>query len=115
MNYIDAIINKRARIEYYDHNDPFGELLPRDGGIKKRYVTDNVNDWYLFKIDEPFQYEGKLQEYFLIRSKWEGELISDKEQCAVFILLVPDMKLLANQKINAEDFEHVAWGFATII
>jgi len=25
------------------------------------------------------------------------------------------MKLLANQKINAEDFEHVAWGFATII
>lgn len=115
MHHLDGIINKRAQIEYYDHNEPFGELLPRDGKIIKRYVTENVDDWYLFKLEEPFEYEGKLQKYFLIRSKWAKKSINDKEKCAVFILLIPQMKLLNNNSINVKDFEHVAWGFATII
>lgn len=115
MNELDAIINRRAKIEDYDHNDAFGEFLPRNGQIKSRYITKNVDDWYFFKLDDPFEYEGKLQKYFLIRSKWVGRVINDKKECGVFILLIPEMKMLENCPINVTDFDHVAWGFAKLI
>jgi hypothetical protein len=111
----DSTINRRAKIEYYDHNDAFGEFLPRNGEITDRYITQNVDDWYLFKLDDPFEYEGKSQKYFLIRSKWAGRVINDKKECGVFILLIPEMKLLEKSPIHVSDFNHVAWGFAKLI
>jgi len=112
---LDRLIGNKIRVEYYDHNEPFGNLLPRDGLIEKRYVTENVDDWYLLKLDLPFEYGGKSQRYFLIRSKWAGESIGTGEKCAVFILLIPDMKFLNTTVIDVENFIHVAWGFAQVI
>jgi hypothetical protein len=101
------------RLEYFDHNDDFARLLPRDGTIERFVSSADGNAWALFRLDAPVEYEGRSYDYFLLRSRWQGQHVGGAEPTSVFILLVGDERR-ALDGFEVEDFEHVAWGMAAL-
>ena len=112
---LQTLVGRRIRLSYYDHNVRFEAILPRLGKVVSRHRTANVDDWFLLRLDEPFDYGGNEHSHVLIRSKWVGAVIGRENQVAVFILLIPDMALLDQEEIEVERFDHVAWGFVDVI
>ena len=46
----------RLRIEYFDQNESFAPFLPRAGRVVAELSsTDGATDWFLLKLDEPFE------------------------------------------------------------
>ena len=97
----NSLIGTRVRIEYFDHSEHMASILPRQGNIiRQLQAENNVNDWFLVELDEPFEYQIKVAEPFtfrilncdriLIRSRWKGKRIGDKKPTSVFILLIID-------------------------
>ena len=106
------MIGKCFEITYYDQNERFAEHLPKKGVIERQLNTESVDNWFLLKLEDPFQYDDQLNTHFLIRSKWVGEEIGTPDLAAVFILLIPTDALLEPEFIDVIKFNHVAWGFA---
>jgi len=116
-----SIIGSRAKIDYHDQNETLASLLPRRGTVVQQLrAEDGVDDWFLIKLDIPFDYPIKSPDGFsftylhceniLVRSRWKGHQIGDHKPTSVFILLIPDEKQLLNEPINIEKFYQVAWG-----
>jgi len=110
-----SIEGKRVRLEYGDQNDAFESILPREGRILSRHRTDNVDDWYLVELDNPFDYEGKENQQILIRSRWQGRKIGRLGVTSVFVLLINKKEDVSKPEINIENFNHVVWAEAKII
>ena len=116
-----SILGTRVRLEYFDQNESFASVLPRQGVIARQLrAAQGVDDWFAVDLDEPFDYQIKFGEPFrfrllhcecvLVRSRWQGYRIGEVEPTSVFILLIPDRALLMEEPIRLEDFHHVAWG-----
>ena len=125
MTTDNVSIGTRIKIEYYDQNDKFAFLLSRHGTIIRQLRAEQgVVDWFLIKLDIPFDYQIKSPDSFsftslhceniLIRSRWKGHRIGEVEPTSVFILLIPDETQLNNEPIKIEHFYHVAWGMCQI-
>jgi len=99
----------RLRLTYFDQNEAFAEILPRDGAVERTVKEENGTAWSLFFLDRPVEYEGQTYSTFLLRSRWRGQLIGDGTQTSVFILLVDDVGKVRDG-FSADDFHHVAWG-----
>ncbi len=99
----------RLRLEYFDQNDKFAEILPVDGAVERTVRANDGNAWALFCLDRPVDYEGQTYSYFLLRSRWAGHVIGDGTQTSVFVLLVDDAQKVRNG-FSVDDFCHVAWG-----
>jgi hypothetical protein len=118
------MLNLRIRLDYGDQNEAFGKLLPRTGSIIKmlKTTTDGCS-WAVLKFDEPFEYQtyglpGRQFstfncEHALIRSRWVGHEIGQKDPVNVFILIAFDENAFQADVINLEQFHHVAWGICT--
>ncbi|MFA5340033.1 MAG: hypothetical protein WC317_07815 [Candidatus Omnitrophota bacterium] len=120
------MIDKKIKIEYYDQNEDFAKYLPKTGVIAKQLIDEyRNNDWFLVKIDEPFEYQLKIGENYqykliecknmLIRSRIKNEDIDSPNGTSVFIMLIPDESKLSNNPIKIKDFIHIALGSAKII
>jgi hypothetical protein len=104
----------RLRLEYYDHNEGFGKLLPRLGTIDRQVTARGGPFWVLFCLDEPIFYKGSTYGYLLLRSRWQGHEIGGPAPTSVFILLVPQVaEVQAGFRIRKS--EHVAWGMVHMI
>lgn len=99
----------RLRLAYFDQNDKFAKILPRDGTVERSVTAKDETAWALFCLDRPVDYEGRTYSYFLLRSRWRGHVIGDGTQTSVFVLLVDDVGKVRNG-FSADDFHHVAWG-----
>lgn len=100
----------RLRIEYYDQNEPFGQLLPRTGVVEATpKCADSRHVWHLLRLDEPLWYEGREYSHFLLASRWAGSRIGGPEKTSVFILLVPSGSTVVDG-FSHKTFLHVAWG-----
>lgn len=114
---------KRVRVDYADQHEAFASLLPRSGVLVRQCSDVHGHaDWFLLKLDEPFDYQLKIGEpfqfrlarveHFLLRSRWEGHAVGAAEPTAVFILLVvgqvdvPDV-------FDPMSYIHLAWGTST--
>ena len=115
------MIGKRIRVEYFDQNYRLEPILPRSGVIERQLASESVDDWFLLRLDEPFDYQIAIDQFnfrgihnthLLIRSRWHDSRIGDLEPTSVFILLIPDSKSLEESPIHIESFHHVAWGMA---
>ena len=108
--------NMRLRIEYFDQNERFASLLPREGVVDRILeFTDSKGPWFLVTLDTPIQYEGKDYEQLLLMSRWNGYPIGGHEPTSVFVLLVPrDGKALESSR-SYKEFLHVAWGMVSTI
>ena len=120
MTTDNVSIGTRIKIEYDDQNEKFAFLLPRHGTIIRQLRAEHgVVDWFLIKLEIPFDYQVRGPDSFsftslhceniLIRSRWKGHPIGEVET-SVFILLIPDETQLNNEPIKIEQFYHVAWG-----
>jgi hypothetical protein len=123
MTDVNSLIGARLRIEYFDQNELFASVLPRYATIIRQLQAEhNVDDWFLLKLDEPFDYpisrkdssalEPLHCDQILIRSRWKGFRVGDGEPTSVFILLIRDEKHLTKEPIQIEEFFHVAWGMS---
>ena len=99
----------RARLDYFDQNESFAALLPREGTIERFLSSADGGKWGLFHLDAPAEYEGKSYDYFLLRSRWAGYEIGGADATSVFILLVDDIAKVRDG-FDVKEFEHVAWG-----
>jgi len=104
-------VAQRLRIEYADQNEAFAPLLPRSGVLARTYSDTHGNaGWSLLRLDEPFEYQLKVGEplkfrllhvaHFLVRSRWAGYPIGEKEPTAVSILLVDGTAILRGGKFS---------------
>ena len=116
-------IGLKFSIDYADHAESFKEFLPRSGSISRQVALDDWgNDWFVFVLDEPFEYQLKTGEPFrfklvqidhvLIRSRWLGHPISDSNETSVFVLLDPENHIEHCDKFSSKDFIHICWGVA---
>jgi hypothetical protein len=106
---MEASKGMRARLDYFDQNETFAALLPREGTIERFLSSADGGKWGLFHLDAPPAYEGKSYDYFLLRSRWAGYEIGGPEATSVFVLLVDDVAKVQDG-FNVKEFEHVAWG-----
>src|SRR5436309_680925 len=88
---LQNVVGTRIWLDYSDQNNKFEEAFtPQACGVLKRFTDANgQKDWYLVKLDIPFDYEGKRYDHLMIRSRWVGCKIGAKEPTTVFIVLVP--------------------------
>lgn len=108
--------------------DPFDSnpiYLPVSGTITRRVTAiHNVTNWFVLRPDEPIDYQQKIPPgpytfrrvvcpEILIRSRWQGHEVGDKEPTSVFILLPPDQALLEHEPINPDEFIFDAWGMCS--
>ncbi len=99
----------RLRLTYFDQNEKFAEILPRDGTVERSVGAKDRTVWAVFFLDRPADYEGRTYSHFLLRSRWRGQTIGDGTQTSVFVLLVDDVRKVRNG-FSVDDFHHVAWG-----
>lgn len=119
------MINSIIRIEYFDQNEEFSRFLPRTGKIIQQLIDEHGHsNWFLVKLDSPFEYQLKAGDNFqfrlincdklLIRSRWKDQEINLQKKTSVFIMLIPDEKNLLTVPIKINEYIHIAWGKAMI-
>ena len=102
----------RLRLAYFDQNQKFADLLPRDGAVERTVRAKDGNAWALFRLDRPVDYEGRTYGTFLLRSRWRAQVIGDGTWTSAFVLLVDDVRKV-RKGFSVDDFRHVAWGEVT--
>jgi hypothetical protein len=108
------IVGKRILLDYDDHNENYSAFLPRTGVIEKRLSSENVDNWFLLKLDEPFTYMGVHNKKLLIRSRWLETEIGDQDHVSVFIVQIPDTSVINGDKVTINHENHVAWGSVSL-
>jgi hypothetical protein len=117
-------IELKLSVGYADQNEPFKEFLPRSGSISRQIALDDWgDDWFVFMLDEPFEYQLKTDEpfrfklvqidHFLIRSRWLGHPVGGSDETSVFILLDPENRIEHQDRFSSSDFIHICWGTAS--
>jgi hypothetical protein len=105
----------RLHIEYFDQNENFAGLLPREGIVEGTpSCVDSSHIWHLLRLDNPVFYESTEYSHFLLASRWEGHHIGEPEPTSVFILLVPSSFEQVADGFSHKQFLHVAWGMASV-
>ena len=74
----------RLWLEYYDQNESFAKVLPKEGTGDRKLKSLDGNDWILFRLDTPAEFEGNSYEHFLLRSRWRGFKVGGREPTSVF-------------------------------
>jgi hypothetical protein len=113
----------RLGVEYADQNESFAAYLPRAGQARSVICDDGTPGWFLFELDEPFEYECRVGAtvyflkgfvtHFLIRSRWQGYEVGAVEPTSVFILLVEKGSFPLKEPVHIKDYVHIAWGMCS--
>ena len=105
----------RLCIEYYDQNESFAKVLPREGVVQATPTcSDSSHNWYLLRLDDPLMFEGAEYSHFLVASRWQGDSVGGWLPTSVFILLVPTHSTVADG-FSHKQFFHVAWGMSSVV
>ncbi len=63
-------------------------------------------------LDDPVDFNGRNNTKALIRSRWLGRELGEKEPTAADLLLFPLPDVLRRTDLSSKDFEHVTWCMA---
>jgi hypothetical protein len=97
-------------VEYGDQHDSFGRLLPRAGAITRQIeLADSALAWYLFTLDEPFEWEGQYVDHFIIAARWIGHPIGGPDFTSLFVLLDPQHRVEAGDRLRMADLTQICW------
>jgi hypothetical protein len=106
----------RLRIDYFDQNERFAALLPREGVVVSNpRCADSALEWHLVRLDAPLSYDGAEYSHLLIASRWHEHVIREGAATSVFILLVPSPVAAVADGFSHKQFAHVAWGVAHVV
>ena len=111
----------RLRVSYADQNESFAQHLPRTGTVQREMRDSEGGDpWLLLVLDQPFDLQVKIGEpfqfrlahidAFLVRSRWQGYDVGDRDDVSVHILVVERGKHPAGTEFDVHNFMHIAWG-----
>lgn len=105
----------KLRIEYFDHNERFAALLPREGAVVSTPTcADSPLRWHLVCLDDPLVYDAIEYTQILVASRWQDRAVGAREATSVFILLVPPSLTVADG-FSHKLFLHAAWGMAHVV
>lgn len=115
MKDLDEIVGKRIWLEYFDQNYRFEEAFTPQYCTVVRRLADvsGQDDWYLVELGTPVLYENTNYSHLLIRSRWDGCRMGEKEATAVFIVLVPEPNALTSP-FKLDRSLYIAWGMTAI-
>ena len=103
----------RINLTYFDQNGSFGHALPESGvdgtAVRTIAVRGSNDEWSVLELDQPLEYQNRRHREVLIRSRWQGHAVGDREPTSVFILLGRTSDALQKEAFDLTDFEHVAW------
>jgi hypothetical protein len=114
-------VRMRVRIEYADQNDSFAKVLPRSGVVVSTLrETTTGRPWKLVRLDEPFEWQHKVAEFFqfsllsidhlLVAPRWVGVDIGGPEPAPVFICLVERGCPPTGENLDIKKYARIAWG-----
>ena len=101
----------RLSLTYFDQNEEFGALLPRCGTVECFVRSRAQSEWALFRLDQPVEYRNSVYNQLLLRSRWRGCRIGERESTSVHVVLVPD-EAEVRDGFSVDRANHVAWGMA---
>ncbi len=115
IDELDQAVGQRLKLEAYECDADFSQLLPRDGVIEDRLEAGNgVKDWYLVRLDESFEFEGVKHTHVLIRARRPEVRLKDPGESSVFILLMRDEMAGLSEPIDIRQFIHVGSGIIKV-
>src|SRR5262249_14447508 len=100
----------RGTVEYGDQHDSFGRLLPRSGVITRQIeLANSALPWYVFTLDEPFEWERQHVEHFIIAARWIDHPIGGPAFTSLFVLLAPQHRVEGGDRFRMDDFIQICW------
>ena len=113
MEALDEIVGKKIWLEYFDQNYKFEEAFtPQYCSVLQRLSeVSGADDWYLVELATPVQYNEMAYSHLLIRSRWDGCRIGEKEPTAVFIVLAPEPSAVVSP-FKMDHSLYIAWGMS---
>ena len=111
---LEQIVGTRIWLDYSDQNNKFDKAFtPHACQVVRQFTDDDgQKDWYLIRLDLPFEYEDESYDHLMIRSRWVGCKIGDEDPTAVFIVLVPNPERLS-EPFHVDRALYVGWGMAS--
>ena len=108
----------RVRLSDFE-NTAVAKAVPSEGlsgtVVRRLGLSDWGDNWFLLRLDVPFEYHGCPQTQVLIRSRLVNYELGHDPWTSVFMLLVPDSAALDKPVRTSQDFEHVTWAKATTL
>ena len=107
------MIGQRFRLEYYDQNERFRSILPREGEIAREIeLAGWKGKWFVLALDRPLEYDNRDHRHALIASRWVDHEVGEPDGVSVFVLLPRDKSALEESTPPHTAFDHVVWGTA---
>lgn len=112
MEQMDKLLGQKIDLHRADINDPL--QLPVSGKIVNSFHnSSNADGFFLLKLDNPFKHEGIDSCHILFWSPLMHRKKNRYDQVDALILLIPDMSLLKQNKIDEDSFIPLDWAKAT--
>jgi hypothetical protein len=106
-----SALGLHCSVAYGDQHDSFGRLLPRLGVISREItLRDSKLQWFVFTLDEPFEWGGQRIDHFVIAARWIGHPIGGSDFTSLFVLLDPQNRVATHDDISTSDLLHICWG-----
>ena len=107
------MIGLRFRLEYYDHNERFLPILPREGEITRRLQLEGWDGkWFVLEFDSPIEYENQEHRHAVIASRLVDHELGEPGGVSVFVLLPRDESALVQATPPHTAFDNVVWATA---
>jgi hypothetical protein len=108
---MNNLLGQKVDLHRVDIYDPL--RLPVSGEIVKNfYNSQNVDGFFLLKLDRPFEHEGIDSHHILFWSPLMHRKKNIADQVDALILLIPDMKLVKESHIDEDAFLPFDWAKA---
>jgi len=109
----EPLIGTKLWLEYADQNIYLEQIF------ESQFVTilrqfdggEDRDDWYLVRLDRPFEYEGRSYDHLVISSRWAGEPVGDEQPTSIFMVLAPEPENL-KEPFEIDRKLYIAWGMA---
>ena len=101
---LDEIIGTKVRIESFRDSSVLHNYLPISGVIISRELLSWEKDWYLVKLDNPINVGWKIQNYVLIKVKYQEEIMLSNDVQIIHLRLVNNIEELDKKVTKKKDF-----------
>jgi len=107
------LIDEKLMLSPFSKHPLSSYYIPNNGTVMDRYVISNEPGWYLLKLDKVSTYNNYVNDHVLIRAQREENPITPGERNIVAVMLIPDMSILNQKKIERTLFKSIHWAVAT--
>lgn len=109
----EQLIGTKLWLEYDDQNISFERAFKSQFGTIVRQFDggEDRDDWYLVRLEKPFDYKGATYDHLVISSRLTGERVGAEQPTSIFVVLAPEPEKLT-EPFEVDRKLYIAWGIA---